>query len=138
MVQVASSKGGLISIEIKGVSETIRRIRQSAQDVHDGMDLGVFQASTVYLGEVQESAIGNRAEPKSVRTGTFANTIDILKLGESSYQVFSAVKYSIYLEYGTTKISPRRHFRNSLDRNREYMNQIIADAIRRKLESGQK
>lgn len=129
MVFVPSSRGGVVQVEVKGVAEAIRFIRRKGKDVEFGADLGVFQGANFLQQEVQESAIGNRSEPKSVDTGRFANSISVDKIKKSVYKVFTKVPYAKFLEFGTSSMNPRRHFGNSLARNKKKIVSITKGQI---------
>ena len=79
-MKVASSSGGFVTVEVKGVAQAIELIRQKGQDILNGTDAKVFQAANFIQQEVQESIIGNRTETKSVDTGNFANSIEVSKV----------------------------------------------------------
>lgn len=136
MVKVPSSTGGVVTVEIKGVSEALRFIRRKGKDVEFGADSGVFQAANFLQQEVQESAIGNRAEPKSVDTGRFANSIDVDKIKKAVYKVFTKVPYAKFLEFGSSRMNPRRHFNNSLARNKKKIREIIDEQVTKKVRRG--
>ena len=131
MVQIVGSKGG-VQIEIKGVSEVLTRLRKLGKDIKQGSDVGAFLAANMIQNEVQESIIGNRAEPRSVATGRFANSITLNKLKDSEFIVFTDVEYAKYLEYGTSSLQPRSHFRNTLFRNQKKIKEIIENEIKRR------
>ena len=111
-------------MEIKGVGEALRRIREKGKDILDEKDIKVFQASNFLQQEIQESIIGARAEPRSVLTGNFVNSIKLDKLKDFHYSVFTDVEYAKFLEYRTSKMAPRSHFRNSLARARQPMIEV--------------
>lgn len=131
MVQVISSKGGLVQVEIKGISEVLTRIRKLGQDIKQGADVGVALAGNFIQQEVQESIVGNRAEPRSVATGAFANSITLTKLQDAVYKVFTDVNYAKFLEFGTSKMAPRMHFRNTKFRTEKKVKEIIQSEIDR-------
>lgn len=107
-----------VRVEVKGVSETALSLARKGKSVSDGSDLAMFQGANLIQQEVQESIIGNRDEPKSVDTGNFANSIDVDKIIDSAYIVFTMVPYSVHLEEGTEHIPARKHFHNTIERNR--------------------
>ena len=125
MVSVIGTHGNAVNVQIKGISEAIEAIRAKGKDILDGKDAKIFQASNMLQGEIQESIVGNRFEPKSVDTGNFGNSITVEKIKDLVYSVETDVEYAIFLEYGTVYISPRMHFRNSLARNRQAIIDII-------------
>lgn len=137
MVQVKSSQlisqKPFVNVEIKGVSEALRYIRAKGQDIKDGADLGVFQAANFFQQEVQESIIGNRSEIKSVDTGRFANSIKIDKLKDEEYKVYTEVEYAKFLEYGTSFLAPRAHFRNTKARVQRKIRDIIDSSIKKEI-----
>lgn len=129
MVQVPSSqvrsRTPFVNVEITGVGEAIRLMHQKGKEILDGKDAKTLQAANFIQQEVQESIIGNRAEMKSVDTGNFANSIDVNKIQDFVYAIFTDVEYAKFLEYGTSKMLPRYHFRNTLARNRLKIKEII-------------
>ena len=97
--------------------------------------------------EVQESMIGNRAEYKSVDTGLLANSITMDKIKDGQYKVYPQKQYyldtktttidtAMYMEYGTPKITERRHFRNTKKRVEkdviDNLNKAVKMVIRKK------
>ena len=125
MVLIKSSSGGLVNVEIKGIAEALNAIRQKGKDIVNDKDAKTLQASNFLQQEVQESITGNRSETKSVDTGNFGNSITLIKLAPLKYSIETNVEYAKFLEYGTSKLIPRYHFRNSLSRNREKVISII-------------
>lgn len=147
MVKVASSRGGVVNVEVTGVAEVVRFIRSTNQDIKFGADTGTLQAANFAQQEVQESIIGNRPEPKSVDTGRFANSIFTNKIDDGVYKVFPRrVNYpnsnlttqdiANFMEFGTRLTFPRRHFQNTKDRTKDKVRKIIDQAIKRKLRLG--
>lgn len=85
------------------------------------------------VSEVVESIAGNRAEPSSVDTSRFKNSVPTDS--DMSKDMVSIIKsdleYAKYLEFGTSRgISPRRHFRNSRDRNKVRVQEIIKNNLK--------
>lgn len=133
MVQVKSSMNrsetALVQVEIKGVAEAMRQIMEKGQMIVDGADARAFQAANFIQQEIQESIVGNRAEEKSVDTGNFANSINVEKVEDKTYSVFTEVEYSKFLEYGTSKMAPRGHFTNTVIREKQRAQDIIKGTI---------
>jgi len=120
---------GPVNVEIKGVAEALRIIRNKGKDIIDGKDAKVFQAANFLQQEIQESITGNRVEEMSVDTGNFGNSITVDKEAELKYSVYTDVEYAKFLEYGTVYIAPRMHFRNSLARNKAKIIEAIIIGI---------
>jgi hypothetical protein len=139
MVQVESSKGGFVNVEIYGIGEVMRMLQAKEQKIMDEKDVALAKISNFVQQELQESIIGNRAEIKSVDTGRFGNSIEVVKQSEDSYIIQpdndrypngeTVKNVAKYLEYGTTKISPRYHFRNTVDRNES----IVIEMMKKEL-----
>ena len=125
MVAIKSSSGGFVQVEIKNIPKAILDILAKGKQIINGTDAKVFQAAHFLGEEIQESIMGNRMEEKSVDTGNFANSIKVDKKKELEYSVETDVEYAKFLEYGTSKMAPRPHFRNSLKNNREKIIEII-------------
>lgn len=144
MVKVVGSSGKLITIELLGIREVVDRILKAGQEIKLGRDLGLVRAGALMEEEVKESIAGNRAEPESVDTGLFANSIEFQKISDGVGAVKSNTKVypgtditttdiAILMEYGTSKISPRSHFRNSTTRNQEKVKEIVKEEIKQKV-----
>jgi len=140
MVKVISSRGGFVQVEVKGVAAAAAFIRKKGHDIKDGSDAGVFQAANFVQQEVQESIIGRRAEPKSVDTGRLGNSIIVEKIKDEEYKILPEKQFypgtntttqqvATILEFGTSKIFPRRHFGNTEKRTKEPVRKIIDKEI---------
>lgn len=125
MVQVDSSSGKMVSITVYGVSDAIRAIMAKGSDILTDKEASMVQAANFLQSEIQESIMGNRGEEKSVDTGNFANSIQVEKIDQKTFGVYTDVEYAQFLEYGTIHIMPRMHFRNSLYRSTGQINQIV-------------
>lgn len=119
----------------KGFSIKIEGLPQAGKYVNKKLDLAIEKASegikdaTIFLqGEVKQSIAGHRAEHVSVDTGRFLNSVmfDIKKL---IGLVGTNLNYAQFLEFGTSRMQPRAHFRNSMARNKAK----IIDDIRKKV-----
>jgi len=122
-----------VKFEIRGVQETINFLHQKSKDIVSAQEKAMNQVALFMEGEVKESIAGRKAEPRSVDTGRFLNSVKGTSELETAV-IQSELEYSEFLEYGTSKISPRSHFRNSLDRNhvkiREFLDKEIKIAVK--------
>jgi hypothetical protein len=133
MVTVKGTHGNNVQVEIIGVSEAITRIRKMNKDLKSKLDAEIFRAANYIQQEVQESIIGNRAETKSVDTGRFANSIKVDKIKDNEYKIFTRVPYAKHLEYGTSKLAPRSHFRNTKARTAKNVKALVDSAVKSEL-----
>lgn len=115
----------VIQMKVYGIREVQQALKTKNQDLLNKADKGILQALQFLNREIVLSIAGQRAEKKSVDTGRFMSSIKYKKLGLLNGKVYSNVGYGPHLEYGTTNIKPRRHFRNSAARNRVKINEII-------------
>ena len=82
MVKVESTRGGFVNIEIHGIQQVRMFLARKNKFIFTAAEIGLISAGNFVQQEVQESIIGNRAEPKSVDTGKFANSITLRPLGK--------------------------------------------------------
>ena len=119
------------NIEVKGVPEVKAYIGGKSKKATTLMSLGLAQAAIYVQGEVKISISGRGKEPTSVDTGRFLNSVGIKKKGKSNAIVFSDLSYAKYLEYGTSKITARKHFRNTAARSRGKIKDILNREIKK-------
>ena len=85
--------------------------------------------STIELKEEVKASIGvSRAEPRSIDTGEFLTSIKS-KSSKNTGIVSSNKPQALFMEFGTSKIHERRHFRNSLDRKKKKIENDLDKAI---------
>ena len=142
MVRVKGRTGQTISVHMTGIGEVMRRLRLANKTIESSADLGVVKAGAFIEEEVKESIIGNRVETKSVDSGKFANSIEFTKTGKAVGIVAPKRKrypkskqttedIALFMEKGTSKIAPRRHFGNTEKRNIGKVKDIIKNAIKK-------
>lgn len=92
--------------------------------------LGLKNAAFHVHGEVKESIAGRRAEPTSVDTGRFLNSVDIKPLKDGA-MIFSPLSYAKFLEFGTSRFSARHHFGNTEKRTRQKVRSLINNEVKK-------
>ena len=118
-----------ISIDIKGITKTSKYLKSKKLGVGQKLKKGLLKSAVFLQGEVKLSIAGKRAEYQSVDTGRFLNSVDF-KSSKEDASVFSKLPYAQKLEYGTNfKNSPRKHFRNSADRSKPKIKDILQKEI---------
>jgi hypothetical protein len=128
--RVIGTKGNLVTFEIEGIGETIDKLQNYKTMIIDQTNVGIAQAANLISNEVKESISGNRGEPKSVDTGNFINSIQIIPLSNMEVEVVTYVEYAKFLEFGTAKeIAARLHFTNTLNRNADYIKSYVFELI---------
>lgn len=143
MAKVTGTKGNVVSFEVKGIGEVTRLLRAAGKEIEIGADLGVIRAATFVAEEVQDSIAGRKAETKSVDTGRLINSIQVQKLKKAEAKVApkrisypggsNTQEVATILEKGTSKVLPRRHFKNTQQRNKGKIKEIIETEIQQNL-----
>ncbi|MHA1304876.1 MAG: HK97 gp10 family phage protein [Candidatus Heimdallarchaeaceae archaeon] len=120
----------MVGISIVGVSGVIKSLKVKDKLIKVALANAIKEAGFFIEGEVVESIAGHRAETKSVDTGRFKNSISSDSIGLYEVVVSSSVEYAKHLEYGTSKVLPRPHFRNTAKRNEKRIRDFIEKKIR--------
>ncbi len=110
-------------IKITGMNKMFAFLSSKRKFFNNAVNDSVKQGSELLKNEVKESIKGSRSEPRSVDTGEFLNSIEADSKNNKA-TVTSNVKQAGFMEFGTSKIQERRHFRNSLARNKKTIEQI--------------
>jgi hypothetical protein len=141
-----------VSISVKGVTQAIRSLKKSREKSRLQVARALEQSSLFLKKEVVLSINGHRGEDISFDTGFFSRSIQS-KSDSNKLVVWSDVSYATKLEYGKgarmrggvdnfqkslkkdamrKPLPPtgRRHFRNSLDRNREKIRGFINNKLK--------
>jgi len=118
-----------VSIKIEGISNVQAFLKKASKEKLEAAQNAVKQAGLFMEGEVVESIAGHRAEPRSVDTGRFMNSISSIFPAPLTALIKTNVSYAKFLEYGTSKLLPRKHFRNSAERNRNKVKEFIKKKI---------
>jgi HK97 gp10 family phage protein len=119
-----------IQIKVTGIKKVHKFLDVKSKLIGIHLFNGLRKATFFMQGEVKESIAGRRAEPTSVDTGRFLNSVDV-SIGKKEGLVYSHVPYAKFLEWGTSKMQARKHFNNSADRNKEKVRNIIEREIRK-------
>ncbi len=120
----------VLKIDIKGVSEVKAFLKKKDRNTNNQIMKALVDSKNLMIAEVSDSIAGRKQESASVDTGRFLGSIEGRTSGFTA-TIISNVEYAKFLEFGTSKISPRRHFRNSLSRNRNNIIKIFSSRIKR-------
>lgn len=120
------------SVKILGVKETVRFLNSKEKKLKNSLvPQGLKNAGIFLQGEVKQSIAGRKAEPRSVDTGRFLNSVDTKLKGKDQAVVFSNLRYAKFLEFGTSSTGARKHFNNSKNRNKQAIREILNKFIKR-------
>ena len=105
----------MISLQVKGIDKITAKLNEMSDTLITNTSIALQESGILLQEEIEASIDGQRSEHRSVDTGAFLKSIN-LDLAPNGIAVYSDLDYAKFLEYGTSKIEERRHFRNSLAR----------------------
>lgn len=119
-----------VKIEVYGIENVQKYLEKNEDAAHKAVADAMNQVGLYMEKEVKSSIAGERAEHTSVDTGHLMQSVTA-DSDEGGAVVYTDVEYGKFIEYGTTRMAPRSHFRNSLARNKSKINQFVQDAIKK-------
>lgn len=121
-----------ISFEVKGTKKAVAFLKRENSAATSAVTQALSQISLFLEGEVKQSISGRRAETRSVDTGRFINSVTSTSDSKEA-KVDSNVDYAAFLEFGSSRARPRRHFGNTLARNNQKIKSFLDNALKQKL-----
>ncbi len=118
-----------VKISILGIPQVMAFLKVKAKNIDQQTSDSMKKVGRHMQNEVKLSISGHEAEKRSVDTGRFMGSVDF-NATPKQVTIFSDVPYAKHLEYGTRRIPARRHFNNSLDRNKQKVNSILKEGIK--------
>ena len=134
---------GPVQIEITGVPEVMNKLVELGAKIKNSVTHALIQNTAYAEVQIRESILGMHTEKKSVNTGLFASSITSeVNEDEMMGQAFpKSIAYpggktttdqvALFLEYGTTKLAPRKHFENTLTRIKPKVEENFKQAIQK-------
>lgn len=121
-------------IQVFGVNKVIMGLQAKKIAVKHSTPMALATIGLHMEGEIKQSIAGRRAERASVDTGRFMGSITSkVDLSKKSVTISDGVKYGQFLEFGTTRLAPRNHFRNSLSRNKALIKKVLGQKTKMSL-----
>jgi len=117
-----------IKMSVTGLAKTQQFLVAKTKHADSLLKQGIAKAGRLGRNEVKESIAGRKAEPTSVDTGRFMNSVAMEQFDYDAV-VFTPLDYPEGLEFGTSRIKARHHFANSIARNRDKFRLIIRDSL---------
>lgn len=94
------------------------------------LNQGIISASLFLEGEIKFALAGQRPPlPRRVDTGRLMNSITTSNVAPMECVVWTNIEYSPYIEFGTTRINPGRHFSYMATVNAEKMTKIVGQQV---------
>ena len=117
-----------MKVSVIGVPQTMAFLKVKAGLIDKQTKESMQKVGRLMQNEVKASISKHRAEPLSVDTGTFLRSVDFSATAKQVV-IFSLIPYAKFLEYGTRRMPARRHFNNSLNRNKQKAISILKEGI---------
>ena len=120
----------MVNIQVLGVSKVIANLTAQKKSIQLKAAKAIKDSGFYVEGQVKDSIAGKKAEPKSVDTGRFLNSVQTKSPKPLVASVESDVEYGQVLEYGGTNRPARKHFANTAAREKDKVSQFINNKIK--------
>jgi len=121
-------RGG-IKFGITGVAASVAFIVARDNAIQSALKKQIKKSTNELKEEVKDSIRGIKAEPRSIDTGEFLNSVEG-RAKDFVGIVSSDVPQALFMEFGTSKTHERRHFRNSLARKKRKIEEDLDRAVK--------
>ena len=119
----------MTEINIEGLTEVKSFLKKKKKNVEKEIKNSMAKAAILVQGNVKKSIAGQEAEPKSVDTGRFLNSVEV-DVGDDDATIFSNLSYAEVLEYGSSSRVARNHFNNSAARSEDGVKKILTTNLK--------
>ncbi len=120
-----------ISVQVKGIKGAEKFLKDSSKESFSKANKAIAKTGFFIEGEVKQSIAGRRAEPRSVDTGRFLNSVKNVQSKPLTAKIESNVEYAGVLEFGTSRRRPRRHFSNTAKRNEKKVKGFVQRELKK-------
>lgn len=119
-----------VSMDVRGIPELNRRLRSGGLKVTRAASKAIGDSALYMEGKVKESIARGTNAPVTVDTGRYLGSIKGTKAELLASKVETNVGYAPHLEFGTSRMSARPHFKNTARREEQRVFKFILDAVR--------
>jgi len=116
------------SFQVLGMPGVTALFLAQQRKITTGIRVSMREAEDLLETEVQASIMGQRAELRSVDTGEFVRSVDGQTTNDS-VTIVSNVPQAKIMEFGTSRLQARRHFGNTMARNKNKLIEIVEENI---------
>lgn len=109
-------------------SQAIRFLKNADSKTKRNVNAAIGAAGLLVEADVKLSISGQKAEKRSVDTGRFLQSVST-NISPFVAVVSSNVEYAKFLEFGTTRIVARSHFKNTATRDRPKVIALVQKAV---------
>jgi HK97 gp10 family phage protein len=110
-----------LTLEVKGVDRAAARLEHISERLAREVDAKAQEAVELCTRTAQLLA--------PVRTGRLRANIDWAKSAPLRYVIYSRVEYSVFVEYGTSKMAAQPFMRPALLFGRDLVRRLMAEAV---------
>jgi len=121
-----------VNIEVIGIPELKRFMNKKQSAIKGAIPVGLRDAVLNMHGKIKTSIARGTNANVAVDTGRFLNSVDF-EVGKDFAVVFSRITYAKHIEFGTSRMRARPHFRNTQFRERDKTKRLIEAEIARNL-----
>ena len=108
-----------VNIKVLGIPELIKSMQNKQAMIKKILPESVKDAVIFLHSQVKTSIAHGTYAAVAVDTGRFLNSVDFEVTGENEAKVFTDIDYAQFIEYGTSKMPSRAHFKNAVFANKE-------------------
>jgi HK97 gp10 family phage protein len=116
-----------VSFDVKQFTKDMEEMQNKVKEV---LGDGVRDATLYMHNKVKESIARGINAPVTVDTGRFLSSVDFNPVGAYEAKVYTDLEYAKYLEYGTSKMDARPHFRNTAKVEKASIKDLFAAKIK--------
>jgi phage gpG-like protein len=106
-------------IEIVNIDEFKKVMQQNQAKIQNLIPEGIRKATLFLHARVKESIARGTNAPVAVDTGRFLSSIDFTTNEKDNAIIFTDVEYAKFIEYGTSRMKSRPHFRNTVFKEKQ-------------------
>ena len=121
----------VMSVQITGIATTAAFLKHASNESLKAANDAIIKAGFFIEAEVKESIAGKRAEPRSVDTGRFLNSVKNVQNKKLTTSIETNVEYAPVLEYGSSTRVARHHFTNTAKRNEKKVKDFVNAEIKK-------
>jgi len=103
-----------VSVNVMGVKELVEYMSHKQELVKTKLPDGIRDATLIMHNGIKQSIAQGTNAQVAVDTGRFLNSVDFENIDSNTAKIFSELEYAKFIEYGTSKMAARPHFRNTM------------------------
>ena len=118
-----------VKIEISGIPELKDYLKGKLKGTENKISQSIKESTIHIHNAVKESIARGTNAPVTVDTGRFLNSVDF-ELADDDGAIYTELEYAKFLEFGTSKMTARPHFKNTASKEKAKVKDIIESAIK--------